>query len=146
MNLLDLARSALASQADDGHPQPHPPSKAVAANDDTARRWLVCFPNLDPMEVLFTPDATRAEVAAIYPRARIEPQADPPQRTATPAEVAELPELVALIFADDTEDHRAEALAAALADPEAALTSFRLLAADAMEAKRHEVQFRSANG
>ena len=93
------------------------------------------------MEVLFAPDATRAQVAALYPGARIEPQRDPPQRSTTPAEAVELRELVALVFADDTEQHRAEALAAALTDPEAALTSFRLLAADTMERARHGARF-----
>jgi len=103
-------------------------------------RWWVRFPNLAPVEVLFTPGATQAQVGAIYPGARIEPQPDPPHRTATPAEAAELRELVALIFADDTEGHRAEALAAALADPDGALTSFRLLAADVMERERHDAR------
>jgi len=130
MNLLDLARSALASHTDDVRPQAHPPSNTVAANDDTAPRRRIHFPDRAPIDVLFTSDATRADVAAIYPGARIEPQPDPRNRRATPVEAAELRELVALIFTGDTEEHRAEALAAALADPEGALTSFRLLAAE----------------
>lgn len=59
-------------------------------------------------------------------------QADPAPdaaRTATPAEAAELARLLARILPDDPEG-QAEALAVALADPEAALLSFRALAAD----------------
>jgi hypothetical protein len=62
---------------------------------------------------------------------------------ATPEQAAELRKLVALIFADADEVGRGGVLRAALADPEAALTSFRLLAADAMDRKRHEARFGS---
>ena len=31
------------------------------------------YPGSDPMEVIFAPEATRADVAALYPGARIEP-------------------------------------------------------------------------
>ncbi len=57
MNLLDLARSALAP----------------------ARCWQVRYPGLEPMEVIFCPEATRAEVAALYPGAVIVPilESDP---------------------------------------------------------------------
>jgi hypothetical protein len=48
---------------------------------------------------------------------------------ANPAQAAELRRLVRLLFGDDTETHQAEALTAALADPVAALASFRILAA-----------------
>lgn len=60
---------------------------------------------------------------------------------ATPEQAGELHGLVHLLFGDDTETHQADALAAALADPDAALTSFRLLAADATERARHEALF-----
>ena len=53
----------------------------------------------------------------------------------------ELRRLVAVLFGNDTETHQADALAAALADAEAALTSFRALAADATERARHEARF-----
>ena len=46
------------------------------------------------------------------------------------AQSDELRELIALILATDSEADRAEAQAVALADPDAALTSLRLLAAD----------------
>ena len=47
---------------------------------------------------------------------------------ATAEQAIELGGLVALLFGGDTDAHRAEALTAALADPEGALRSFRLLA------------------
>lgn len=55
---------------------------------------------------------------------------EPSRRSATPTEASELRELVALVLANADETDRAEALALALADPEAALLSFRALAAD----------------
>ncbi len=79
---------------------------------------------------MFTPEATLAEVAAIYQGALIEPLPDSPRSSATPREAAELRELVALILPDADDNERAYALRVALADPEAALTSFRVLAAD----------------
>ena len=101
------------------------------------------FPNLDPVEVIFTPDATRAEVAAIYPGAIIESLSDPPRRQATEAESAELRSLIERVLAD-TPDEWDEVHRIACADPEAALITFRLLAAEAMERKRHEAQFGGA--
>lgn len=50
--------------------------------------------------------------------------------TASPGQRQELRELIAIILAGDTEAERAETLAVACADPEAALTSFRALVAD----------------
>jgi len=50
--------------------------------------------------------------------------------TASPGQRQELRELIAIILARDTEAERAETLAVACADPEAALTSFRALVAD----------------
>ena len=110
----------------------------------TAQRWQVRFPGGDPMEVLFTPVATRTEVAAIYPGAMIEPLPEPPRRTATQAEANELRELIAVILADADDAERADVLRVALADADAALTSFRLLAADAIDRKRHEARFGDA--
>ncbi len=81
------------------------------------------------MEVLFTPAATQAEVAELYPGASIEPVSDAATRAATPAEADELRALVAAFLAADTEANRAEALAVALADPDAALACYRALAA-----------------
>ena len=64
----------------------------------------------------------------------------------SPSQAAELRELVALIFADADDTDRAEVLRVALADAEAALTSFRLLAADTVERVRHQARFGGADG
>jgi len=48
-------------------------SRLAPANDEAARRWQVCYPGIDPMEVIFAPEAKRADVAALYPGARIAP-------------------------------------------------------------------------
>ena len=72
-NWLARAQAMLADQsADRALPRPQPLSGAEAANDEAARRWQVCYPGGDPMEVIFAPEATRAEVAAIYLGARVE--------------------------------------------------------------------------
>ena len=96
-------------------------------DNQLARSWLVRFPNCNPMEVIFAPEATRAEVEAIYRGARIEPLPEAIRRAATAAEADELRTLVSLLYADADETDRAEALTIALADPEAALASFRAL-------------------
>ena len=120
MNLLDLARSAL----------PAAPATPTSRPDAPVRCWKIHFPNLDLVEVIFAPDATRTEVAARYPGAQIEPLPASPWRAATPAEAGELRELIALILPDADDTERAYALRVALANPEAALASFRALAAD----------------
>lgn len=101
---------------------------SISADIAQARCWRVRFPHLEPVEVIFAPSATRAQVLAIYPGARVEPLPDPMPTPATAEQAAELRELVALILPDNGE--RADALRIALADPKAALVSFRLLAAD----------------
>jgi hypothetical protein len=57
-------------------------------------------------------------------------------RRATPAQLAELRELIAEILATDTEADRAEALEVASRDPVSALTSFRELVHDLRENRR----------
>ena len=48
-------------------------TRQAPANDEAARRWQVCYPGGDLMEVIFVPEATRGDVAALYPGALIEP-------------------------------------------------------------------------
>ena len=60
------------------------------------------------------------------------PSGDPPRRNATSAEAAELRALVRVVLADAPQEWD-EVTAVAVADPEAALVSFRLLAAEARE-------------
>ena len=91
------------------------------------RRWKVHLPTLDPMEVIFTPPATRAEGVAHYPGATCEPLRERVGRRPTRSEEAELRALIPLVFADALEEHAA-INTCALADPEDALRSFRALA------------------
>jgi hypothetical protein len=51
-------------------------------------------------------------------------------RVATSEQAAELRELIAVILANESDVDRMETVDIALADPDAALTSFRVLAAD----------------
>lgn len=51
-------------------------------------------------------------------------------RQATPHERGELLALIAAIYADDTDEDRQEAIGAALADPDGALTCYRAIAAE----------------
>ena len=101
-----------------------------AANDPGAHRhWMIRFPDLDPIEAMFSPAMTLADALAAFPGAvTAEPVPETPRRAATAEQAAELRELVALILADGSEQDRTEALAVALADPDAALLSFRMLA------------------
>jgi hypothetical protein len=93
---------------------------------DKARRWRITFPKLAPVEVLFTPEATKEEVlAACFGAVEAVSLPDPTTRAATPAEAAELHKFVNAVLADASENDRAEAFAIALADPEAALEYFR---------------------
>ena len=66
-------------------------SGAEAANDEAARRWQVCFPGIDPMEVIFAPEATRAEVATLYPGAILDALPDSQGLMPIPDEAGELP-------------------------------------------------------
>ena len=89
-NWLARAQASLADHpAEDAPRRQQPQSRAEAANDEAARHWHVRYPGLDPMEVIFTPEATRAEVATLYPGARIDALTDPQRPTAAPDEAAE---------------------------------------------------------
>jgi hypothetical protein len=97
-----------------------------------ATRWLIHFLDREPMEVWLSPAADHAEALAAY---RDAVAAEPvPERTDTrTASVIERDELLALVeavYAGDTDADRAEALDAALADPEGALQCYRAIAAE----------------
>lgn len=111
---------------------------ASHADAATVRCWRIRYPNGAAMDVMFHPPATRADVAAIYPGARLEPLPDAPNRQATPAEAAKLHELVNMILVDAPEAERAEALRVACADADAALSSFRRSAIANSETGRGE--------
>ena len=72
LNLLDLARSALADASE------------TVANLEGALplgahyRWRVIGSRCGVYEVCFLPEATHAEVSALYPGAAVSPLPDPP--------------------------------------------------------------------
>lgn len=113
----------------------NPPQGGVAANDPTAApasHWLIHFADRDPLELYVSPALSHAEVLAAHPDALA---AEPvPERVSTRAatarEHAELLALVSAIYAADADADRQEAIDAALADPEGALTCYRAIAAE----------------
>jgi len=106
----------------------HIEKKNIAA---TCRGWIIHYADHDPVTVSILPEPTHAEVLRDYPGAiAAEPIPDTPKRKATEAEAKELRALVAVIYSGDTEADRAEALAAALADPDGALLCYRAIIAE----------------
>ena len=93
--------------------------------------WLFHFADRDDLPVTFAPAVHHAKALSYYPEAvAAEPIPDRPQHKATKAEADEITVLVQAIYANDTNDDRAEALAAALADPDGALLCYRTIASD----------------
>jgi hypothetical protein len=97
-----------------------------------ATRWLIHFLDREPMEVWLSPAADHAEALVAYKDAvAAEPVPERTDtRTATVIERDELLALVEAVYAGDTDADRAEALDAALADPEGALQCYRAIAAE----------------
>lgn len=105
----------------------------VTACEANSWAWLLHFTDRDPVEVYFSPVVAHTEALAAYPEAvAAEPIPEVVKRTVTTQEAAELSRLAARVaaFHQFTEADRAEALHHALADPDAALACFRLLAAE----------------
>lgn len=93
--------------------------------------WLFHFVDRDELPVTFVPAVDHARALLYYPEAvAAEPIPDRLQRKPSKAEAAEITALVNAVFPDDTDDGRAEALAAALADPDGALLCYRTIAED----------------
>lgn len=100
-------------------------------NGKPCSRWLFHFADRDDLPVTFAPAVDHAAALAYYPDAvAAEPIADRLQRQPSNAEACEITALVQAIYATDTDDDKAEALAAALADPEGALLCYRTIAKD----------------
>ncbi len=94
-------------------------------------QWLFHFADRDDLPVTFAPAVDHAAALAYYPDAvAAEPIPDRPQRNPTKVEAAEITALVQAIYANDADDDRAEALAAALADPDGALLCYQTIAKD----------------
>lgn len=97
-----------------------------------ATRWLIHFPDREPLEVWFSPAADHAEALAAY-RDAVAAEPVPERtdtRTATVIERDELLALIQAIYAADTDQDRQEATDAALADPAGALQCYRGIAAE----------------
>ena len=106
-----------------------------AANDPTAApasHWMIHFADRDPLELYVSPALSHAEVLAAHPDAvAAEPVPERVStRAATAREHAELLALISAIYAADADQDRAEAIDAALADPEGALQCYRAIAAE----------------
>ena len=93
--------------------------------------WLFHFADRNDLPVTFAPAVDHAAALAYYPDAvAAEPIPERPQRKPTEAETNEITALVQALYANDTEADRADALAAALADPDGALLCYRTIAED----------------
>lgn len=100
-------------------------------NGKTCSRWLFHFADRGELPVTFAPAVDHAAALAYYPDAvAAEPIPERPQRQPSKAEAEEIKVLVQAIYASDSDDDRAEALAAALADPDGALLCYRTIAKD----------------
>lgn len=96
-------------------------------------RWLIHFPERDPVHTCCLPEPTHAEVMAMYPDAiAAEPMPERIRHQATPEQEAELKALVAAVGKAYAFTHaeQQEALALALSDPDAALQGYRAMAAE----------------
>lgn len=97
--------------------------------------WLLHFPDSDPLSVSFCPAVTHTEALARYPQAiAAEPTPERTRRTATVAEARELRGLIEAVYCNDPEADQAEALQAAISDPDRALICYRAICA------RHQVK------
>ena len=97
----------------------------------TSQQWLLHFTDRSDLPVMFASAIEHAAVLDYYPDAvAAEPISERPQRKATKAEAEEITALVQAVYANDTDDDRAEALVAALADPDGALLCYRTIAKD----------------
>lgn len=106
-----------------------------SANDPTAAPatgWLLHYADRESLELYVSPALSHAEVLAAHPDAlAAEPVPERTDtRTATVIERDELLALVEAVYAGDTDQDRQDATDAALADPEAALTCYRAIAAE----------------
>lgn len=106
---------------------------AEVATVETSHGWLLHFTDREPLEVYCNPDATHAEILERYPDAlAAEPLPERTRREPTDAEAKELRALVQAVgnLEGWTTAEIEEATAAALADPDGALTCYRDIAAD----------------
>lgn len=107
------------------------PQKISAEDWALFNAWLFHFTDRNDLPVTFATSVDHAAALAYYPDAvAAEPIPERPRRKPTKAEADEIMALVRAIFANDTDDDRAEAMAAALDDPNGALLCYRTIAKD----------------
>lgn len=89
-------------------------------------RWLIHFTDREPIVATFSPMATHAEALTAHPGAvaAVPVGRESMRRIPNPKEAAQLRFLVDMVYRDDSEDDRNEALQAALADPDNALACY----------------------
>lgn len=127
-SLLDISRNKLrnklATSSQNSRQQAPQKTSEDVAQKITYWRWLVHCPDRD-FEISTVPESSLDQVLLDFPTATsAEPILDTPKRKATCSETTELTALVNLIYASDTVKDLAEALAAALGDPDDALTCY----------------------
>ena len=94
-------------------------------------RWLFHFAERDDLPVTFQSAVDHGAALAYCPdEVAAEPIPERPQRKPAKAEADEITALILAIYGNDTDDDRAEALAAGLADPDGALRCYRTIAKD----------------
>lgn len=130
-SLLDIARNKLcnmhATSAENTVQQAQQKTSEDVAQKITSWRWLLRFPDRD-VEIYTIPESTLVQVLLDFPKAiSAKPISDTMKRKATYPETRELTAAVNLIYANDTGTDQAEALAAALADPDDALACYRAM-------------------
>jgi hypothetical protein len=102
----------------------HLASPRVSNAQQQAYRWRIVLPDGHAFPVGYTPEATRAEVEEDYPGASVEADERRPSPVSN-LKAVELRCLISLVYVNDSEPERQEALDAALADPESALACYR---------------------
>ena len=118
---------------------PTPFEKNQAANDGTEQAvegvrfsWLIHFADRESVTVTFSPMVTHAAALACYPDAvAAEPVGVASmRRILSRDEELQLRSLIEIVYREDTESERQEALQAALADPDNALACYTAIASE----------------
>jgi hypothetical protein len=99
-----------------------------ASGDTKAAHWNVHFSNRGPSRVSYSPAVDQRRVFADYPSAAaVEVAAPPASREPTEAEAAELRGMIEAVYRGEPQTEIDEALAAGLADIDAALTCYHAI-------------------
>lgn len=108
--------------------QPDKEAEVLRPETTEHRRWRVTIPGRAAFVVTCCPEGDHAWMVRLYPGGGVAPLPERENtRTATAAEAAELADLIARVLVNDSGAERAEALAVAMLDVDAALTCFHSL-------------------